>query len=68
MIAHEKGRGDHVARPLVLFPYPFAACQSGITCQCPDGDTQNVSRVEAQCKPAVADFPGDGHEHLTCHG
>jgi len=59
----EQGRARSAQRPFDLFPYPRAACQSGIT-EIIDGDAVKVSRVTAQCKPAVALSPGDGHAHL----
>jgi hypothetical protein len=65
---HEKGRGDPVARPLSHIPMSSAGCPTGITCQRPDGDAHKVSRNALTFKCAVAEFHGDGDEHLTCHG
>jgi hypothetical protein len=67
--AHEKGRCADRERPLTVFPMSSTGCQTGITCQHPDGDAVNVSRAAPERKFAVSiDSQEHGDEHLTCHG
>jgi hypothetical protein len=70
MIAHEKGRGDHVARPLTHIPMSSAGCPTGF----PDDHSLtvsgcNIAQVIAYRKCAADLFKGfSGHEHLARHG
>ena len=58
MCANEKGRGNYLARPFDLFPYPIAGCPTSVTTNL-DGDAFNVSRGRARCKAAIAVLHGD---------
>jgi len=58
----EKGRARFAQRPFDFSRSSPASCPTGVTCQCPDGDAQKVSRNALEFKCAVAEFHGDGHE------